>query len=259
MIRKEGAAAGFLGEVGENLVAFGEVRLAIGELVGIGLRQLNPLGAGADRVNDDAVALRHFDGFGAGVRGEIVVAIADDDHDAADDVRLVASRARRMAELFFARIENRVVDSGAAAGARLDDFIAETAGVVGESLEDGGLVVEGHDERLIFVAAQDGEEERGWGVLFEFEAVADAVGSVEQEADGEREIGLFAEIANGLRDLVVGNFEIVFFEVGDEFVAAIENGEENVDEIDGLNDARLVGLVGGSLIRWGRWRRGLLL
>src|ERR1700733_497128 len=258
MIRKECAAAGFFSEVSENFVAFGEVRLAIGELVGIGLRELNPLGAGADGVNDDAVALRHFDGFGARVRREVVVAIADDDHDAANDVGLVAGRTRRMAQFFFAGVENRVVDRGAATGAGLDDLVAQTAGIIGEALKDGGFVVESHDEGLIFVAAQDGEQERSSGVLFEFEAVANAVGSVEQEADAEREIGLLAEIANGLGNLVVGNFEVVFLEVGDELVAAIENGEEDVNEVDGLYDARLVGLVCGSLLLRRRRRRGRL-
>ena len=55
-----------------------------------------------------------------------------------------------------------------------------------------------------------------------------------------REIGLLAEVADGLRDFIVGNFEIVFLEVGDEFVAATENGEKNVDQIDGLRDAGLL-------------------
>ena len=40
-----------------------------------------------------------LDGFGARVRGEIVVAIADDDHDAANDVGLVTSGTRRMIDL----------------------------------------------------------------------------------------------------------------------------------------------------------------
>src|SRR5579859_3859606 len=77
----EGAAAGFFGEVLENFVAFGEMGFAVGDFVGIGLGKLNPLGAGADGVNDHAGALSHFDGFGASVIGEIVVAIADENHD----------------------------------------------------------------------------------------------------------------------------------------------------------------------------------
>ena len=59
------------------------------------------------------------------------------------------------------------------------------------------------------------------------------------------EIGLPAEIANFLRGFVVKNFEVVFFEVGDEFVAAIEHGEEDVHEVDAALDD------GGILA--GRW------
>src|SRR5579863_5527329 len=60
MIREKRPAAGFLSQVRKYLIAFGKVRLAIGQLVGISLRQLDPLRAGADRINDHAVTLGHF-------------------------------------------------------------------------------------------------------------------------------------------------------------------------------------------------------
>ncbi len=59
------------------MIAFGEMHLAIGKFGGIGLRKLNPLGAGADSVNNDVGALSHFNGFGTSMVGKIVVAIAD--------------------------------------------------------------------------------------------------------------------------------------------------------------------------------------
>src|ERR1700676_1804564 len=102
MVGEEGTATGLAGELLEDLVAIGLVIFAVVHLIGVGLREGNPLGAGADGVDDHAGALGHFDGFGAGVVGEIVVAIADENHDAADDVGLIAGRARGMAEVFFA-------------------------------------------------------------------------------------------------------------------------------------------------------------
>ena len=64
----KGAAAGFFREFLKNLVAIGQVILAV---AGLGrfiiLRQGNPLDAGADGVDDDAGALGHFDGFGTRV------------------------------------------------------------------------------------------------------------------------------------------------------------------------------------------------
>jgi len=97
VVWEKSPAAGFVREILENLVAFGEMHFAIGKFGWVGLRKLNPLSAGTDGVNDDVGALSHFDGFGAGVIGKIVVAIADQDHDAANDIRLIAGRPRRIA------------------------------------------------------------------------------------------------------------------------------------------------------------------
>jgi hypothetical protein len=87
-----------------------------------------------------------------------VCAWTDYDHDAAHDVGLIAGRSRRMAQFFLAGVKNRVVNRGAATSAGLYDFVAKTAGVVGEALEDGGFIVEGHDEGLIFAVAEDGKK-----------------------------------------------------------------------------------------------------
>src|SRR6202040_1088063 len=102
--------------------------------------------------------------------------------------------------------------------------------------QDAWLVVEGHDEGLISIVADNGKQERSGGVLLKFEAVTDAVGSIHKQADPEGQVGLPAEVADGLRGLVVGNLEVVFLEVGDELVATIEDGEEHVDQVDGLGD-----------------------
>src|SRR5712691_13564826 len=70
VIGEEGAAAGFLGDIVQDFVAFGEVRLAVGGFFGVGLGELNPLRAGANGVDDHAGALGHLNGFGAGVIGK---------------------------------------------------------------------------------------------------------------------------------------------------------------------------------------------
>ena len=78
MIRVERAASGLFGEVLQNFIAVGEVIFASagGAAIFFGGGG-DPLDAGADRVDDDAGALRHFDGFPASVIGKIVFAIAD--------------------------------------------------------------------------------------------------------------------------------------------------------------------------------------
>ena len=46
VIGKKSTAAGFVRKIFKNLIAFREMHLAIGQLGGIGLRKLDPLGAG---------------------------------------------------------------------------------------------------------------------------------------------------------------------------------------------------------------------
>src|ERR1700739_4655833 len=46
VIGKKSAAAGFVREIFENLIPLSEMHFAIGQLGGISLRKLNPLGAG---------------------------------------------------------------------------------------------------------------------------------------------------------------------------------------------------------------------
>ena len=153
-----------------------------------------------------------------------------------------------MAQFIHACGVDGVVNGGAAACARLENFVAQGSGIAGEFLDHLRLVVKGHDEGFVFVMAQDAEEEIGGGVLFEFQAVANAVGSVEQHSYAQRKIGLPAEIANFLRGFIVKNFEVVFFQVGDEFVAAVQHGEQNVHEVDAALD------YGGVLAGGRGWR-----
>ena len=64
-----------------------------------------------------------------------------------------------------------------------------------------------------------------------------------------------AEITNGLGALFVPNLEVVFCQVRHELVAAIEDGEEDVHQVDDLGDFALILLLRrrflcGSGLRW---------
>jgi hypothetical protein len=74
---------------------------------------------------------------------------------------------------------------------------------------------------LIFAVTNDVEEERCGSILFELDAIADAIRSVEQHADAQRQVGLLAEVANGLRFIVVEDLEVVLAEVWHQFIAAV--------------------------------------
>src|SRR6267143_600272 len=75
----------------------------------------------------------------------------------------------------------------------------------GERLDDLRFVVEGHHKGFIFIAAQHAKQKINRSVLLKFDAVADAVGSVQQHADAQRQIGLLAEVTDFLWSFVVPN------------------------------------------------------
>ena len=113
-----------------------------------------------------------------------------------------------MAQLFHARIINRVVDRCAASGFRPGDLVAQRTRVTGERLDNLRFVVEGHHKGFIFIAAKHAKQKINRSVLLKFDAVADAVGSVQQHADAQRQIGLLAEVTDFLRSFVVPNLEV---------------------------------------------------
>src|SRR5215475_1036252 len=176
MIGKEGAAAGFFGDILQNLVAIGQVILAGSGGAAILFRGCgNPLNAGANGVDVDAGALRHFHRFRASVIGKIVFAVADENHDATNRIRLVTGRERRIAEVLCASVVNRVINSRAASGFRANDLVTQHTGIAGKALNDLRLIVKGHGESLIPATAQNGVEKIYRSVLLKLEAVANAV------------------------------------------------------------------------------------
>ena len=160
--------------------------------------------------------------------------------------------------MFCAGFVNCVIDGGAASSARLDDLIAQHAGVTSESLNDLRLIVEGHRESLVLATAQDGVEKIHGGVLLKLDAVANAVGSVHQQADAEGDVRLAAEEPDCLRSVFIEKFEIVLREIWNKFVAPIENGGQHVNDVDGNFDRGLA-LLCLLLIRGRRLRLLLLL
>ena len=108
-----------------------------------------------------------------------------------------------MVQLFRTSFVDGVVNRGAAARTRAHDLVAQCPGIAGERLDNLRFIIESHDERFVFIATQHAEEKIHGSVLFKFNAVANAVGSVEQHADAQRQIRLLAEIANFLRLAIV--------------------------------------------------------
>ena len=116
------------------------------------------------------------------------------------------------------------------------------------------------DEGFVFAVTHDAEKEIVGSVLFEFDTVADGVGGVQEHANAQGKVGLFAEVANVLLNIIVENFEVLLVESGNEFIATVEDGEQDVDEID-LNRDRHLAFLQGFLrvLRVCRRRSGWIL
>ena len=173
-----------------------------------------PLRARADRVDDHARALRHLHGRATRTIAAVVVAIGyDDQHTAYVCIR--AGRQRRFGQQLLTGRVDRVIQRRAAAGALFQDRVAEVASVTRKILDDLGTVVKRHQERLIFSAADRVEQKVDRGVLFELQALANAIRSVQHHADAERQIGRLAEGSDFLLCPIIENFEVLFIQIGD--------------------------------------------
>ena len=67
---------------------------------------------------------------------------------------------------------------------------------------------------------------------------------VDQEAEGEREVGLFGEIGEGLGLAVLLETEIVFCEIADDVAVFVADGGEEIYGGDAYGDGR--GLLAGE-------------
>src|SRR4029077_9661340 len=110
----------------------------------------------------------------------------------------------------------------------------------GEVLEEFDFVVEMDEEGFVLVFAQDAIEEGAAGGAFLVEEAALAEAGVDEEAEGEREIGLFGEIGDGLGLGVLFESEIVFGEIADEVAVFVADGGEEIDGGDVYGDGGLL-------------------
>ena len=114
----------------------------------------------------------------------------------------------------------------------------------GEILEEFDFVVEVNDKGLVFVLAEDAIEERAAGGAFLVEEAELAEAGVDEEAEGEREVGLFGEIGDGLGLGVLFEGEVVFGEIADEVAVFVADCGKEIDGGDVYADGR--GLLGGE-------------
>src|ERR1700737_2469138 len=161
-----------------------------------------------------------------------------------------------MAQLVGASIINCVIHGGATTSTRLGNLIAKAARVFGKSLQNLRFIIEGHHKSFVVATAQHAEQKIRRGVLLKLQAIANAIGGIQKHSDAQRKIGLFAEITDLLRDIIIKNLEIVLVQFWNKFVTAIEHRKQNVHKIDpGAN--RLPAILHGFLRLRRRWSGSL--
>src|ERR1700688_5318604 len=84
------------------------------------------------------------------------------------------------------------------------------------------------EEGFVFVSAQDVIEERAAGGAFLVENLALAEAGVDEETEGEREVGFLGEIGDGLGLAVLVESEVVFGEVADDVAVFVADGGEKI-------------------------------
>ena len=110
----------------------------------------------------------------------------------------------------------------------------------GEILEEFDFVVEMDEEGFVLVFAQDAIEEGAAGGAFLVEDAALAEAGVDEEAEGEWEIGLFGEIGDGLGLGVLFEGEVVLGEIADEVAVFVADGGEKIYGCDVYGDGGLL-------------------
>ena len=104
-------------------------------------------------------------------------------------------------------------------------------------------MIEVDEEGFVFVFAEDMVEEgaAGGALLIEDAALAEA--GINEEAEGEREIGLFGEIGDRLGLGVLFEGEVIFGEIADEVAVLVADGGEEIDsgDVDGDGSSLLAG------------------
>src|SRR5579862_4492874 len=156
--------------------------------------------------------------------------VADDDHGAA---KLVARLVHH--QLLAGGVVDGVVHGGATAGTHAADAGFERLHIVREIGDHLHVAVEGGQHHQILARPHYRVHETNRRLLFETEAVCDAVGGVDQNGDAERQVRFGRELENALLLFVFGNVEIFLAQISYETSLFVGDGEQDVDarDVDG--------------------------
>ena len=196
----------------------------------------------------------------------LILAVGEDDHGlTADFFRelVVRSQVNRIVEQRSFRSagggERAAAQSTntAAASTCIDlgavQRLLQAVNGAGEVLQKIDVHIEADYEGFVLFT-QDFAEEVAADFLFHIEHARLAAAGVDQDAEGEREIGFGGEIFDGLGLAVFRHLEVVLRQAGDEAALFVLHIEKQLDDID-IDLERVHGLIFGLVVGFGLLRR----
>jgi hypothetical protein len=142
-----------------------------------------------------------------------------------------------VALVLVAVLHSDLIEGGAKFGAGGGEVLEEI-GFVGE-LDEEGLVGSGAaGGRCHHLALHHFVQEGFAGSALVFEGTADRAAGVDEEAEGQREVVVLVEVADGLRTAVDGEGEVGLGEVLDEGAFFVADDDGKVDELGVDGDGR---------------------
>ena len=181
-IRKEGTAAGGLGNPLQNLVSTED----------------QPAVIRRDGVNDYLRALRHFDCLRLGVLTLIIFAVAHHHNRAPRRTVFMI-----LHQIVAASPINRVIQSRSSTVLHTVYRRGEQHGIVREALHHLAMAVEGDDKSLIEIRPDGVLQKTNCRILFEVEPSTHRSAGINQEPKLDGKVSLPPEIHNRLRRLMI--------------------------------------------------------
>src|SRR5579872_4809299 len=223
-IRVECASAGGFGNALQNFVAPEDQSAVIRR----------------DGIYDDFRALRHFNCLRLAELTLIIFAVTDHDDRAARRTVFMI-----LHQIVAASTINGVVQRRSTAVAHAMNSGREQRTIVGETLHNLAMAVEGNHKSFVEIGTNGVLQETHCRVLFEVEPRPHRSAGVDQEPKLNGKVSLAAEIHNRLRWLmIVKNREVFLIEVAHKFAMFVSGNEQHIDFVyPGLDgDYRFIGI-----------------
>ena len=143
--------------------------------------------------------------------------------------RRVGPLLRLLQQLVAARVVERIIHRGSAAGTQFADPVGQLFGVIGEFLRHLRSGIESHDKGAVVTLTHGLVQKLDCRFLLELEAVAHRTAGIDQQAHLQRQIRLGVEAANlRHRLVVVHDAKVALLQIGHALAVLVGHSEDDV-------------------------------